>query len=112
MDVAGITEIADKRRCTPRHVCADDWGGCLETDCPPGASMLRRIGLIPALPLCPLEETLDARQNRARQFVQIGGKIDYTPEIHRSEERTSELQSLMRPSYAAFCMKKQQNTNK
>src|SRR3546814_9942415 len=66
----------------PRHVCADDWGGCLETDCPPGASMLRRIGLIPALPLCPLEETLDARQNRARQFVQIGGKIDNTPEIH------------------------------
>src|SRR3546814_20612283 len=82
MDVAGITEIADKRRCTPRHVCADDWGGCLETDCPPGASMLRRIGLIPALPLCPLEETLDARQNRARQFVKNGGQIE-----HRTEKR-------------------------
>src|SRR3546814_16424492 len=89
MDVAGITEIADKRRCTPRHVCADDWGGCLETDCPPGASMLRRIGLIPALQLCPLEETLDDRQNRARQVVQIGGEIENTPDdqfVLESEE--------------------------
>src|SRR3546814_10690337 len=30
----------------------------------------------------------------------------------RSEEHTSELQSLMRISYAVFCLKKQINTNK
>src|SRR3546814_6837120 len=30
----------------------------------------------------------------------------------RSEEHTSELQSLMRISYAVFCMKKKKNTNK
>src|SRR3546814_2265153 len=29
-----------------------------------------------------------------------------TPEYNRSEEHTSELQSLMRPSYAGFCLKK------
>src|SRR3546814_8168893 len=29
----------------------------------------------------------------------------------RSEEHTSELQSLMRISYAAFCLKKKQNTH-
>src|SRR3546814_3290837 len=29
----------------------------------------------------------------------------------RSEEHTSELQSLMRNSYAVFCLKKKQNTN-
>src|SRR3546814_8437219 len=29
----------------------------------------------------------------------------------RSEEHTSELQSLMRNSYAAFCLKKKKNTN-
>src|SRR3546814_8517105 len=29
---------------------------------------------------------------------------------HRSEEHTSELQSLMRSSYAVFCLKKQKNT--
>src|SRR3546814_4880721 len=30
----------------------------------------------------------------------------------RSEEHTSELQSLMRSSYAVFCLKKKQNTNR
>src|SRR3546814_6594858 len=30
----------------------------------------------------------------------------------RSEEHTSELQSLMRTSYAVFCLKTQNNTNK
>src|SRR3546814_8163861 len=31
--------------------------------------------------------------------------------ILRSEEHTSELQSLMRSSYAGFCLKKKQNTH-
>src|SRR3546814_7001652 len=35
------------------------------------------------------------------------GSIDY----ERSEEHTSELQSLMRISYAVFCLKKQKTTN-
>src|SRR3546814_9373803 len=30
----------------------------------------------------------------------------YTDALHRSEEHTSELQSLMRISYAVFCLKK------
>src|SRR3546814_6705673 len=30
---------------------------------------------------------------------------------HRSEEHTSELQSLMRISYAVFCLKKKKNKN-
>src|SRR3546814_10322775 len=32
--------------------------------------------------------------------------------LDRSEEHTSELQSLMRISYAVFCLKKKKNTNK
>src|SRR3546814_4069716 len=32
--------------------------------------------------------------------------------IERSEEHTSELQSLMRISYAVFCLKKKKNRNK
>src|SRR3546814_9917176 len=32
--------------------------------------------------------------------------IDELKQIHRSEEHTSELQSLMRISYAVFCLKK------
>src|SRR3546814_1561011 len=31
------------------------------------------------------------------------------PEVERSEEHTSELQSLMRSSYAVFCLKKKYN---
>src|SRR3546814_1019999 len=31
--------------------------------------------------------------------------------MHRSEEHTSELQSLMRISYAVFCLKKKTHTN-
>src|SRR3546814_2885927 len=44
------------------------------------------------------------RQGRDRAARDLGG--------HRSEEHTSELQSLMRISYAVFCLKKkkQQNT--
>src|SRR3546814_7349334 len=37
-------------------------------------------------------------------------RIDMAPEGMRSEEHTSELQSLMRISYAVFCLKKKKNT--
>src|SRR3546814_3429165 len=44
-------------------------------------------------------------QNRAGRFG--GGKeASPTGRIQRSEEHTSELQSLMRISYAVFCLKK------
>src|SRR3546814_4461504 len=33
-------------------------------------------------------------------------------DVERSEEHTSELQSLMRISYAVFCLKKKNNTHK
>src|SRR3546814_7354354 len=32
--------------------------------------------------------------------------LPYSPSLNRSEEHTSELQSLMRISYAVFCLKK------
>src|SRR3546814_3118001 len=34
-----------------------------------------------------------------------------SPKIRRSEEHTSELQSLMRTSYAVFCLKKKKQQN-
>src|SRR3546814_5728427 len=39
-----------------------------------------------------------------------GGKSDANPGSSRSEEHTSELQSLMRISYAVFCLKKKTYT--
>src|SRR3546814_7266092 len=45
-----------------------------------------------------------AHHNRraGHRHVDIGGR----DHLHRSEEHTSELQSLMRISYAVFCLKK------
>src|SRR3546814_8768719 len=43
----------------------------------------------------------------AQQIVMRPGDILYLPRGVRSEEHTSELQSLMRISYAVFCLKKQ-----
>src|SRR3546814_3800947 len=43
-----------------------------------------------------------AALNKAKVFI---------GENRRSEEHTSELQSLMRSSYAVFCLKKKQNYN-
>src|SRR3546814_16482607 len=36
-------------------------------------------------------------------------RVHFTPASSRSEEHTSELQSLMRISYAVFCLKKKNN---
>src|SRR3546814_8952572 len=36
----------------------------------------------------------------------IGSAMSLAIDLHRSEEHTSELQSLMRISYAVFCLKK------
>src|SRR3546814_4627015 len=41
-----------------------------------------------------------------------GAAMSEKPDYKRSEEHTSELQSLMRISYAVFCLKKKNNKNK
>src|SRR3546814_4335617 len=53
---------------------------------------------------------------RADQFHQVveddAGFDQPLAVVERSEEHTSELQSLMRISYAVFCLKKKKNTTK
>src|SRR3546814_4887868 len=44
---------------------------------------------------------------RPADFADTEGGVDEFPAAGRSEEHTSELQSLMRISYAVFCLKKQ-----
>src|SRR3546814_6224275 len=53
--------------------------------------------------LATLHQTELARQQQARAVDRRGFGL----EERRSEEHTSELQSLMRISYAVFCLKKQ-----
>src|SRR3546814_13113119 len=49
---------------------------------------------------------------RGHLAVQVGRRLDDTERQRRSEEHTSELQSLMRISYAVFCLKKKIQTKK
>src|SRR3546814_1908860 len=70
-------------------------------------SILRRSpGGLP--PTCPRS----CRQARdCRQGPRQHGRPPAQSPAHRSEEHTSELQSLMRSSYAVFCLKKKKNVN-
>src|SRR3546814_9741500 len=56
----------------------------------------------------------DAIVNNTENNAQRGGlrHIHAQPNLARSEEHTSELQSLMRISYAVFCLKKKKTTPK
>src|SRR3546814_4887972 len=54
---------------------------------------------------------LDARHVRTDRIHDAHGVGADDPWRHRSEEHTSELQSLMRISYAVFCLKKKKTTH-
>src|SRR3546814_5539075 len=58
--------------------------------------------------------TTDSNTIIALTLAQIaqGKNAEAVTLLERSEEHTSELQSLMRISYAVFCLKKKKNTNK
>src|SRR3546814_1495063 len=53
------------------------------------------------------------RPHRPRKHAASGGRRApwLRSDVSRSEEHTSELQSLMRSSYAVFCLKKTQDRN-
>src|SRR3546814_6424584 len=53
-------------------------------------------------------EVVDQRVHTGRCHVRISAQV--TPGAERSEEHTSELKSLMRISYAVFCLKKNKQT--
>src|SRR3546814_5811631 len=63
------------------------------------ATLLAQWGVIPRLGLGPRAATLS------------GAAVAMLGVIMRSEEHTSELQSLMRISYAVFCFKKKNSKN-
>src|SRR3546814_9655801 len=48
----------------------------------------------------------DAQARRIHRSQQLGRQVAIAQMPRRSEEHTSELQSLMRISYAVFCLKK------
>src|SRR3546814_6044933 len=71
---------------------------------------VRRVCLNRPLPVPPLQAAFDhAAPPRASRAA---GCLSSPAAAPRSEEHTSELQSLMRISYAVFCLKKKKNIHK
>src|SRR3546814_1074379 len=78
------------------------------TDVPVGAYM--RAAAFDVISFAGGDDQAWARDfYRAASFALIGGAI-VSVLAARSEEHTSELQSLMRISYAVFCLKKKKKT--
>src|SRR3546814_8354704 len=68
----------------------------------------RRVGGLHALvPQAPGVDAGDVLEHVGLDAEAVEGGLE--PRVDRSEEHTSELQSLMRISYAVFCLKKKKN---
>src|SRR3546814_10481548 len=80
------------------------------TSCP-SAEMKRTFVMAALCSLCPLSRNRCIHE-RERIVDLVLGRIAAKAVTDRSEEHTSELQSLMRISYAVFCLKKKIQTNK
>src|SRR3546814_3962774 len=77
----------------------DGAGACVEVVAADGQEVLERRAV-------PLDRVRVAAHRRGGGVERIGRRRD----AGRSEEHTSELQSLMRISYAVFCLIKKKNT--
>src|SRR3546814_6108521 len=74
-----------------------------------GPATLAEIAGASGMPVADVADFVNA--SLATGFADIAPNTPPEP-AERSEEHTSELQSLMRISYAVFCLKKKKNTNK
>src|SRR3546814_8571916 len=100
---------ADHGRLLDGHLCGLQDGG----DALAAADALRRERELLALALQQGRRLAgDARAGGAQRVAERDGAavevglVEVEAELVRSEEHTSELQSLMRISYAVFCLKK------
>src|SRR3546814_4791741 len=57
----------------------------------------------------PIDQAVAPGVSAAQQIAELAFAEDMIGQTRRSEEHTSELQSLMRISYAVFCLKKKQH---
>src|SRR3546814_2706385 len=73
------------------------------------SGMTKEGQCLPPIPKPPSTPCVRNRYDRLRE-----GRLNYKApwQCLRSEEHTSELQSLMRISYAVFCLKKKKKKNK
>src|SRR3546814_8964409 len=96
--VSDLGKVKQPAASPPQHIA----GGHVE-----------HLGLLVEIVAGDVEECREAVRAQHRRHLPVGAE----PAVVRSEEHTSELQSLMRISYAVFCLKKKnkntkQNTHK
>src|SRR3546814_2112330 len=98
----------------PPRRCAGICGSCCATDLSaaqsPGSAACRGNASAGSHSVNP-SRSLHVASNPSIRSTSNMGQIS-TEIISRSEEHTSELQSLMRISYAVFCLKKKKKNNK
>src|SRR3546814_7287391 len=78
----------------------------------PAIHGLKRSNACQGMPACAIAETYLARALSFSFSLSGGPSGSSASAATRSEEHTSELQSLMRISYAVFCLKKKNQQNK
>src|SRR3546814_2983778 len=98
---ASAGHAVDRRLAMARRAPRDRGGGCRGAGPTPGVGMVRRAR--------DRAHVVTKKQGWRRCFTKMsfpGCGRRPSPVPSRSEEHTSELQSLMRISYAVFCLKK------
>src|SRR3546814_8957605 len=92
---------------TPLNSASAVWTSVREN--PPSMGPVSRQRATSTCTSSPATGTVGASKNSSATATDCPGSTTSTNP--RSEEHTSELQSLMRISYAVFCLKKKKNTN-
>src|SRR3546814_10190916 len=88
------------------------WCGCIffkDTATAEIYAYCHTLSLHDALPIWAAPRPAAPRRRRSRPWAAPRHSARQAPPAGRSEEHTSELQSLMRISYAVFCLKKKKH---
>src|SRR3546814_5790998 len=89
---------------------ARSWNSRIEKAFSPKGELIRPELLRPGS-TCAVDDSASGRPS-ASDAAGLNPSVRWMSAVSRSEEHTSELQSLMRISYAVFCLKQKKKKNK
>src|SRR3546814_8603143 len=104
LSVPRLPAVGDDEKRRIRQPAREPAHDPMSPSCGLDGSAMRRFGMRPAIRArCPASTA-----DRIARAIRTGSRA-FATAVLRSEEHTSELQSLMRISYAVFCLKKKNN---